>query len=40
MDRNEFANKIMKYKDNMFRFAMSYMHSESEAKDVVHRLFI
>jgi len=35
MDRNEFANKIMKYKNNMFRFAMSYMHSESEAKDVV-----
>lgn len=35
MDRNEFANKIMKYKDSMFRFAMSYLHSEPEAKDVV-----
>jgi len=35
MDRNEFANKIMKYKDNMYRFAMSYMHSKAEAQDVV-----
>jgi len=35
MDRGEFANKIMKYKDNMYRFAMSYMHSEAESKDVV-----
>jgi len=35
MDRTEFADKIMKCKDNMYRFAMSYMHSEAEAKDVV-----
>ena len=35
MDRTEFADRIMKYKDSMYRFAMSYMHSEAEAKDVV-----
>lgn len=35
MDKNEFANSVMKYKDNMYRFAISYLHSESEAKDVV-----
>jgi len=40
MNKDEFANKIMKYKDNMFRFAMSYLHSESEAKDVVQDVLV
>lgn len=40
MDRNEFANKVLKYKDNMFRFAYSYLKSSDEAKDVVQDVLL